>query len=219
VFDLTLSFDNGPEPDVTPHVLDTLRKRGIRTSFFVIGEKLADPERRRLSARAYEEGHWIGNHTYTHSVPLGQQADPDAAEREIGRTQELIGDLAHPQRWFRPFGGGGNLDHRLLNPSVVHHLCKGGYSCVLWNAVPRDWSNPDGWSDRALMQCHSQAWSLMVLHDLPSNAMRHLETFLDSAEDAGARFRQEFPPDCVPIRAGKIVLPITPYVSSIVDAR
>jgi peptidoglycan/xylan/chitin deacetylase (PgdA/CDA1 family) len=215
VFDLTLSFDNGPEPDVTPHVLDSLGKRGIKATFFVIGEKLRDSERRRLSARAHGEGHWIGNHTYTHSVPLGRQSDPDAAEHEIARTQDLIGDLAHPRRWFRPFGGGGNLDDRLLKPSVVDHLSAGGYSCVLWNAIPRDWDDPDGWIDRALAQCRAQAWSLMVLHDLPTGAMRHLETFLDRARDAGARFRQEFPPECVPIRAGKIELPIEPYVSTI----
>ena len=218
MFDLTLSFDNGPEPEVTPRVLDTLGRRGIKATFFVIGEKLRDPERRLLAARAHQEGHWIGNHTYTHSVPLGLQHDPGAAQREIARTQALIGDLAHPQRWFRPFGGGGNLDDRLLKPSVVEHLCAGGYSCVLWNSIPHDWDDPEGWVDRALAQCRSQDWSLMVLHDLPTGAMRHLETFLDSASKAGARFRQEFPPDCVPIRAGKIVLPIEPYVSSIEES-
>ena len=126
------------------------------------------------------EGHWIGNHTFTHSVPLGLQRDPDAARNEIGRTQGVIGDLAHPKRWFRPFGGGGNLDERLLKPSVVDHLCAGGYSCVLWNAIPRDWDDPDGWAERALAQCRAQPWSLMVLHDLPSGAMSHLEDFLDS---------------------------------------
>ena len=218
MFDLTLSFDNGPEPDVTPHVLDILGKRGIKATFFVIGEKLGDPGRRLLSARAHAEGHWIGNHTYTHSVPLGRQSDPDTAGHEIARTQNLIGDLAHPQRWFRPFGSGGNLDDRLLKSSVVDHLCTGGYSCVLWNSIPRDWNDPEGWVERALAQCRSQAWSLMVLHDLPTGAMRHLNMFLDRALEAGARFRQEFPPDCVPIRAGKIVLPIEPYVSSIEES-
>jgi peptidoglycan-N-acetylglucosamine deacetylase len=218
VFDLTLSFDNGPEPDVTPHVLDILGKRGIKTTFFVIGEKLRDSGRRHLSARAHDEGHWIGNHTYTHSVPLGRQRDRDTAEHEIARTQSLIGDLVHPQRWFRPFGNGGNLDDRLLKPSVVDHLCTGGYSCVLWNSIPRDWNDPEGWVERALAQCRAQAWSLMVLHDLPSGAMRHLAMFLDRAFEAGARFRQEFPPDCVPIRAGRIVLPIESYVSSIKES-
>jgi peptidoglycan/xylan/chitin deacetylase (PgdA/CDA1 family) len=218
VFDLTLSFDNGPEPEVTPLVLDILARRGIQTTFFVIGEKLLDPERRGLAARAHAEGHWIGNHTFTHSVPLGQQREADSAEHEIAGTQALIGDLAHSQRWFRPFGGGGNLDDRLLKPSVVEHLTTGGYSCVLWNAIPGDWADPEGWVDRALKQCHAESWSLMVLHDLPSGAMRHLERFLDRATEAGARYRQEFPPTCVPIRAGRIVLPIEPYVSSIEES-
>ena len=48
--------------------------------------------------------------------------------------------------------------------------------------------------------------------------MRHLETFLDRAAAAGGRFRQEFPPDCVPIQAGKIVLPIAPFVSTIEES-
>jgi len=218
VFDLTLSFDNGPEPDVTPGVLDVLRRRGILTTFFVIGGKLSDPARRRLAARAHDEGHWIGNHTYTHSLPLGRQTDPEAADHEIARTQNVIADLVHPQRWFRPFGGGGNLDDGLLKPSVVDHLIRGEYSCVLWNAIPRDWDDPDGWVDRALAQCRSQGWTLMVLHDLPTGAMRRLDEFLDRAGEMGARIRQEFPPACVPIRSGEVVLPIESYVSKIEES-
>ena len=52
MFDLTLTFDNGPEPGVTPRVLDVLGERGIKTTFFVIGKKLIEPQRRGLAARA-----------------------------------------------------------------------------------------------------------------------------------------------------------------------
>ncbi|SEM64020.1 polysaccharide deacetylase family protein [Bradyrhizobium sp. OK095] len=218
MYDLTLTFDNGPDPDVTPRVLDILEERGIKTTFFVIGEKLADPKRRDLAVRAHAEGHWIGNHTFTHNIPLGEQPDRDTAENEIGRTQSAISDIAHPQRWFRPFGGGGNLDARLLKPSVVDHLIRNKHSCVLWNAIPRDWDDPDGWTERGLDQCSRQPWTLMVLHDLPTGAMDHLERFLDRAEAAGARFRQDFPPQCVPIRNGEIALPINDYVSSIEES-
>src|SRR4029077_18310068 len=58
VFDLTLTFDNGPEPGVTPRVLDILRERGIKATFFVIGEKLGDPERRRLGVPPPQRGPW-----------------------------------------------------------------------------------------------------------------------------------------------------------------
>jgi peptidoglycan/xylan/chitin deacetylase (PgdA/CDA1 family) len=214
MFDLTLSFDNGPEPGVTPSVLDELSRRQIKTAFFVIGQKLERPEGRALAERAHAEGHWIGNHSWTHSVPLGQQTGADVAEREIGRTQEAMVGLVHPHRYFRPFGGGGNLDRRLMSGPVVDYLKRGGYTCVLWNAIPRDWADPEGWVDRALAQCRAQPWTLMVLHDVPSGAMAHLPRFLDKVGEAGGRIRQDFPPDCMPIIDGKVVRPVEDYVAA-----
>jgi peptidoglycan/xylan/chitin deacetylase (PgdA/CDA1 family) len=219
MFDLTLSFDNGPEPGVTPGVLAVLRERGIRTTFFVIGEKLARPECRALAQQAHDAGHWIGNHTWTHSVPLGLRPEPDIGEAEIGRTQREFGALAHPDRLFRPSGGGGNLDRRLLSPSAAAFLRSGGYSCVLWNAIPRDWQDPEGWVARALDQCAARPWTLMVLHDLPTGAMAHLPRFLDAVAARGARIRQEFPPDCVPILRGAVQAPIEAYVAAADNSR
>ncbi|MGZ5803372.1 MAG: polysaccharide deacetylase family protein [Xanthobacteraceae bacterium] len=211
MFDLTLTFDNGPEPEVTPVVLDVLARRNLRATFFVIGEKLSQPDRYALTERA--EGHWIGNHSYTHSRPFGLRNEADLSEREIGRTQDAIGKLAHPKKLFRPFGGGGNLDRRLLNSDVVDYLERERYTCVLWNAIPRDWDDPDGWVDRALAQCRAQPWTLMVLHDLPTGAMRHLDRFLDEVGTAGGRIRQDFPPACLPIVEGIAVQPLDAYVT------
>ena len=87
MFDLTLSFDNGPTADVTPFVLDVLARRGVRSTFFVIGEKVARPENRVLAERAHAEGHWIGNHTWRHVTPLGQLTDVDETEAEIVRKE------------------------------------------------------------------------------------------------------------------------------------
>jgi peptidoglycan/xylan/chitin deacetylase (PgdA/CDA1 family) len=208
--DLTLSFDNGPEPEATPHVLDTLARHDVRATFFVIGQKVQEPARHKLAERALAEGHWIGNHTWTHSVPLGERPEEDIAEREIGTTQAVMDDLAHPDRLFRPFGRGGMLGPHLLKSAVVDYLVHGRFSCVLWNAIPRDWDDPDGWVDRAVEQCRGQDWTLMVLHDLPTGAMRNLDRFLGRARDTGLTLRQDFPPDCVPIRRGDIMRPLAP---------
>jgi peptidoglycan-N-acetylglucosamine deacetylase len=54
MFDLTLTFDNGPDPETTPFVLDVLARRSLRTTFFVVGHKLSTLEGRRL-------GHWACN--------------------------------------------------------------------------------------------------------------------------------------------------------------
>lgn len=208
LFDLTLSFDNGPEPGTTPAVLDILRRRGIATTFFVIGQKLRDPAARACAERAHDQGHWIGNHTWTHSVPLGERPGPEAARSEISQTQAELGALAHPNRFFRPMGGGGKLGPHLLSADAAGLLQRDAYTCVLWNAVPRDWADPDGWVDTAMTQIDAQPWTLMVLHDLPTGAMAHLERFLDLVAERGGRIRQEFPPLCLPIVAGAAVGPL-----------
>jgi peptidoglycan/xylan/chitin deacetylase (PgdA/CDA1 family) len=211
MFDLTLTFDNGPDDDATPLVLDVLARRGIRATFFVIGDRLA--ECRGLTERAAAEGHWIGNHTLTHSGPLGTRHEPGLADREIGRTQELLGRLAHPHRYFRPQGGGGKLGLHLLSAEAADFLERGRYTCVLWNSIPRDWDDPDGWVDRALAYCGQQPWTLMVLHDIASGAMRHLDRFLDQVAERGGRLRQDFPPDCVPMTDGIASADFARYVS------
>lgn len=215
MFDLTLTFDNGPDPEVTPRVLDVLRARSLRSTFFVLGRKLGDPVGQDLARRIRAEGHGIANHTFTHAVPLGENPALDVVETEIVATDRLLEEIGTPTRLFRPFGGGGNLDRRLLKRSVVDHLVAERYSCVLWNSIPRDWADPEGWVETALDQCRSQPWSLMVLHDLPTGAMDLLDAFLDTAEALGARFRADFPPDCVPILDGEIVRPVEAYTSEL----
>ncbi|WP_420566124.1 polysaccharide deacetylase family protein [Thalassobaculum sp.] len=213
MFDLTLTFDNGPDPEVTPRVLNILRARGLKATFFVVGSKLEHPDGPALVRAALADGHRIGNHTYTHSIPLGENPAPDLVEAEISRTDRVLREAGAKTRLFRPFGGGGNLDGRLLRRAVVDHLTGEGYSCVLWNAIPRDWADPEGWVETALAQCKAQPWTLIVLHDLPTGAMDRLEEFLDKATALGARFRQDFPDACVPIRDGRITAPVEPYMS------
>ncbi len=208
---ITLTFDNGPEPDVTPHVLATLRRHQLRATFFVVGEKLQ--QRRHLTERAHADGHWIGNHTFSHRVPLGRLTEAGAAASEIARTEGLIGDLAHARRLFRPFGGGGALGRHLLNREASRYLQDNAYTCVLWNVICHDWSHPEGWVERALALCFARTHALLVLHDLPTGAMNDLDRFIAAAKDRGGIFAQDFPSDCVPIECGKLTAPIEPYVA------
>jgi peptidoglycan/xylan/chitin deacetylase (PgdA/CDA1 family) len=208
---ITTSFDNGPDPEVTPFVLETLRRHDIKSTFFVIGERLQD--RRRWAERAHAEGHWIGNHTHNHLVPLGLSAEPGVAASEIDHAEMLIGDLAHERRLFRPLGGGGHLDKGLLNEEALERLQTGGHTCVLWNAVPGDWLYPEGWLERALELCFAQTHALLVLHDLPTGAMNSLDRFIGMAKDRGAQFQQEFPASCVPIERGRLTTSIEPYLT------
>ncbi len=207
---VTLTFDNGPEPQVTPDVLDCLASHNVKATFFVLGEKVSTRAGAAIAQRASREGHRIGNHTFTHTKPLGE-LDQAAALQEVERTEQALSWLDQPERLFRP-PGRGVLGRHLLHPAVVEKLQSGGYTCVLWNSVPGDWRDPDGWLTRAVADCQSREWSLVVLHDSPNGAMSHLDEFISRLKDDGFELTQDYPPECVPIAGGKIVLPIDQYM-------
>lgn len=203
-----LTFDNGPEPEATPLVLDALARRGLTATFFPIAQKLRDPARRALAERALADGHRIGNHTLTHGAPLGLRGGAEAVA-EITEAEALLGPL-NAHRLFRPNGGGGALGDHLLNASALRHLRAGGYTVVLWNAVPGDFRDPEGWPATALAQCRAAAGPvLLVLHDLPNGAMRHLDAFLERLAAEGARFSAELPKACLALREGRPMCDMT----------
>jgi peptidoglycan/xylan/chitin deacetylase (PgdA/CDA1 family) len=208
---VTLTFDNGPDPQATPLVLDCLARCGVKSTFFVLGHKLGTPAGVDLAHRASGEGHWIGNHTWSHAGRLGDMPR-EAALDEFVRTEEALAWLKQSVPLFRPRGGGGKQGQGLLHPAVVERLTAGGYTCVLWNSVPGDYRDPGGWMERALADCRTREWSLMVLHDISNGAMRHLESFLRKLQDDGHLLVQDFPPECTPVVAGKIVQPLDGFL-------
>ena len=203
---ITITFDNGPTPGITEQVLDVLAAHGVRSTFFVVGEKLRSAAGRACAERAAGEGHWIGNHTMTHSVPFGDSDAPGFAEREIDAAQAEIGALVHEDRLFRPYAGGGVLDRHVLSRSALDHLQRGGYTCVLWNSVPRDWEQPEAWVEAAMADVAARDWTLAVIHDTDTGAMRHLPDFLQRLDDDGVEIVQEFPEDCVPMYRGRLLV-------------
>ena len=211
---VTLTFDNGPTPGVTGQVLDCLARNGVPATFFVIGRKAGSAEGAALVHRARSEGHWIGNHTFSHTTPLGE-LDKDAALAEFEKAEEVLAWVEQPRRLFRPYARAGRQGQHLLHPAVIERLQHGGYSCVLWNCVPGDWRDPDGWVVRAAAGCRARPWSLVVLHDLPTGAMAHLDRFIHTIQVEGFEMTQEYPPECVPVVDGEIVLPLDQYVAEV----
>jgi peptidoglycan-N-acetylglucosamine deacetylase len=199
---VTLSFDNGPDPATTPGVLEVLARRAIRASFFLVGQRLEDSRARAIAERAAAYGHLIGNHSYSHKIPLGEDRRGDVVEREIASTDRMLGALVGPRKLFRPFGRGGKIGPHLLSRSAADHLIANRYSLILWNCVPEDWIRPDQWAARALTDIAAHQHTLVVLHDIVPEAMRHLDGFIAAALDAGHSFTQDFPSDCVPIDCG-----------------
>lgn len=197
-----LTFDNGPHPEGTEMVLEGLRRRGLSASFFVLGKHLATKEGRRLAERIRDAGHRLGNHSFSHEIPLGDDPRPEAVHAELERTQQGLDAVWSGPRWFRPFGGGGKLGPHLLSPQSVDWLCQTGSTCVLWNSVPGDWLDPDGWVEPALEDLERLEQAVVVLHDILPGAMRHLDRYLDGLQAGGHTVSATLPAAVTPIVEG-----------------
>lgn len=96
---IALTFDDGPNIKYTPMLLDGLKERGIKATFFLIGANTEQEESKKIVKRMYEEGHLIGNHTYRH-VDLSKISGREAEKRlklqmrRLKRSQDMRRNLS-----------------------------------------------------------------------------------------------------------------------------
>lgn len=197
-----LSFDNGPHPEGTPLVLETLAAHGATASFFVLGQLIATEHGAALAREVVAAGHRLGHHSWSHEIPLGEDDRPEAISVELQATHDRLRELWSGPRWFRPFGGGGHLGPHLLSPAAVRWLARERYTVVLWSSVPGDWRDPEGWVERALADAAGQEQVMLVLHDIVPAAMNHLDTFLRRLREAGHQLTDALPESVVPMVDG-----------------
>ncbi|MGA5899114.1 polysaccharide deacetylase family protein [Streptomyces venetus] len=129
---MVLTFDDGPDPRYTPAILDTLAAYDVRAMFFVCGEMAAD--HKELLARMADEGHVVGNHTWSH--PLLTRLSRRQIHSEMARTSDVIED-AYGERpeWFRaPYGAWNRTAFRLG--------AELGMEPLAWTVDTLDWTAP-----------------------------------------------------------------------------
>jgi cellulose synthase/poly-beta-1,6-N-acetylglucosamine synthase-like glycosyltransferase/peptidoglycan/xylan/chitin deacetylase (PgdA/CDA1 family)/spore germination protein YaaH len=136
---LALTFDDGPDPEWTPQILDILKAKHVTATFFVIGENAeAYPD---LVQRMVAEGHDVGNHTFTH--PNLADTPGPAVVLELNATQRLFQALTgRSMRLFRPpyLGDAEPSDEPDLRPvELAQNL---GYITVGMHVDPVDWEIP-----------------------------------------------------------------------------
>ena len=120
---VALTFDDGPHPVYTKRLLDGLRSRGIRATFFVVGENISGSE--ELIRRMADEGHVIGNHTYSHQKGWGM-----SLERYL-EDVDFANDILHTDL-FRP-------PYARIKPSHAHRISE-RYNIVMWDVLSRGYS-------------------------------------------------------------------------------
>lgn len=114
--DITLTFDDGPEPAVTPQVLDLLDQFGAKATFFCIGQRVL--QHRALAQEIVRRGHRIDNHSHIHRHNFSLLG-PGGVKREVQRAQDAIAEVTgHVPRFFRAPAGLRNI---FLDP-VLHQL-------------------------------------------------------------------------------------------------
>jgi peptidoglycan/xylan/chitin deacetylase (PgdA/CDA1 family) len=169
---IVLSFDDGPDLESTPRILDILAGRGIKALFFVVGRRIQGGEELRLVERAHAEGHVIGNHTFSHAK-LTELTD-EQIRAELRRTRDVIGPWMGEPALFRP--PYGETDERVDAIARAE-----GYVPVPWIVDTLDY-HPDigkdgAWIAHTMAEIASRRYSHLLLHDRPTTAA-HLEEML-----------------------------------------
>ena len=148
---LALTFDDGPSPQ-TPEILDLLAEHDARATFFVLGESIEGRE--QILARVEQEGHEVGNHTYSHRHAL----DLDDAElaHEIVRCQRLLG--GRPRLFRPPYGEDPVRGARIAAE-------RGIPDTVLWSVDPQDFLERSPFAIAHVITSRARAGAIVDLHD------------------------------------------------------
>lgn len=149
---IAITFDDGPSAHCTGRLLDGLKERGIKGTFFLIGENAEkNPE---LVRRLHEEGHLIGNHTYSH-VEITRLSDEEA-KKEITETDRIISSITgeHVEYMRPPFGlWQDNLEEEL---DVMP---------VMWSVDPLDWTTKNVEEIVNKVVSEAEDHDIILLHD------------------------------------------------------
>lgn len=164
-----LTFDDGPTSSVTPKVLDILASEQIKASFFVIGKSVeAHPE---IVKRAYEEGHYIANHSYSHNNAALYKSK-DSFLREIQLTDSAIAkaleiDFYHSYVFRFPNGFMSPL-YQKEKKEVVFLLSNIHYTYLDWNALTQDSVKKCSTSQlltNLKQSCQNKGTLVVLMHD------------------------------------------------------
>lgn len=131
--EIALTYDDGPNPSVTPALLEVLAKHHARAAFFLIGSFVRQCP--QLVREIRSAGHIVGNHTMTHPW-LAWQSDARIREELHGASAAIEDVLGEPVRYFRP-------PHGARRPYVLRVAREMGMTPVQWNLICGDW-NPLG---------------------------------------------------------------------------
>ncbi|WP_275442930.1 polysaccharide deacetylase family protein [Petralouisia muris] len=172
---VALTFDDGPNPQYTPEMLAALKKKGVKATFFLLGQEVEKyPE---IVKQIQEEGHLIGNHSYKHEqlskLPMEQACS------QVSRTNDLIYGITgvYPSYLRPPFGDW----HEKLD-------CEVNMVEVLWDVDTLDWSSQNHAQIVEKVMKNVQENDIILMHDGYETSVTATVEIIDALEKQGYEF-------------------------------
>ena len=173
---VALTFDDGPSGRYTRRLLDGLRERDVKATFFLCGYRLR--EYPKEAQRIFDEGHEIGLHGYSHEN-MGQMTY-EQAKKELQDTLALLPDGCDPA-FLRPPGG--------ANGAGLQQAAKeAGVAILNWSVDPQDWANHDAAAVTAAVTQAVQDGDVILLHDMCDCSVTAALQIIDTLRNQGFRF-------------------------------
>ncbi|MET7622562.1 polysaccharide deacetylase family protein [Streptomyces sp. NPDC005408] len=175
---IVLTFDDGPDPRYTPGILSTLREYHVNAMFFVCGEMATD--NRDLLRQMAEDGHVVGNHTWSH--PLIPKLPPSKIRGELSRTSEVIEQtLGAAPLWYRaPYGAWNRVSFEIG--------AELGMEPLAWTVDTLDWTEPGTRTIVRRVLDGAEPGVVVLSHDAGgdrSQSVAALRSYLPGLLDAG----------------------------------
>ncbi len=172
---VALTFDDGPSGQYTEKLLEGLKKRNVKATFFVMGKNIEENE--DIILKMYNEGHLIGNHTYTHADLA--KTDFDKACKEINDTNSYIKNITgYTPQFIRPPYGDWNQG--LLEETNM--------SVVLWTVDPEDWKDQNADIVAARVLKNIRPGDIILLHDIFNSSVEAAFQIVDGLQEKGYHF-------------------------------
>jgi peptidoglycan/xylan/chitin deacetylase (PgdA/CDA1 family) len=176
---IAMTFDDGPSPETTPRLLDILKQRNIKATFFMIGQ---NAERNpAIVKRILEDGHEIGNHSWTH--PQLSKLSDERVTQEINQTQDAIKKACGytPVLLRPPYGAITARQKEWIEKQF-------GLSVIIWSVDPFDWKRPGASVIEQRILAGARPGAIVLSHDIHKQTVDAMPATLDALAAKGFKF-------------------------------
>lgn len=173
--EIALTFDDGPNDTYTLPLLEGLRERGVKATFFLLGQEVT--ENPQIAKKIAQDGHLIGNHSFYHRDLSAMSAEE--ATTQVGLANEVIFEVTgqYPQLIRPPFGR--VPEDLVYEPPMVE---------ALWTIDSRDWELSDVGTIMQNVLPHVQENAIILMHDASQSSVQAALAIVDCLQERGYTF-------------------------------